>query len=302
MPHDHSGHHHHGAGGDRNVAWAFAVNLALSLAQIAGGIMAGSIALIADALHNLSDAGALLIALAARRIARRPADAAMTFGYGRAEVVAALVNYTALIVISLGLGAEAILRMVNPPPVHGWTVIVLAGVALVVNTGTALLTWRMSKDSMNIRAAFLHTLGDAATSAAVILAGAIILIFGWRIVDPLVTLAISGWILWVSGREIVPVIRILMLGAPPDIGAEEVLGRIAAVEGVREVHHLHLWQMDEKTVSVEAHLVVSGDGPAVSARVRADLEACFGIDHATFEVETAADCCRDAPAIGHAAQ
>lgn len=303
MPHDHAHHHHiDHAGGDRRIALAVAVNVVLSAAQIVGGLFAGSVALIADAVHNLSDAAALALAFLARRIGRRPADEKMTFGYRRAEIVAALINYTALILLSLWLAGEALTRLINPPPVEGWPVVILAGLALAVNTVTALLTFRMAKNSVNIRAAFLHNLGDAATSLVVMLAGTLILMFGWRLVDPLATLAISAWMLWVSFNEIGPVIRILMLGAPPEFAAAEVLERIEAVEGVESAHHLHLWQIDEHEASCEAHLVISGDPSEVSAAVRRMLESTYHIHHATFEVETAKDRCIGAQPIGHAAE
>lgn len=302
MPHDHThGHHHHHIdpeAGDARVAAAVVVNVILSLAQIVGGVFAGSVALIADAIHNLSDAATLVIAFAARRIARRPADAEMTFGYGRAEVVAALVNYTSLILISIWLAGEAVLRFLNPPQVEGWTVVILAGLALVVNGVTAALTFTMSKSSMNIRAAFLHNLADAATSVAVVIAGALILLYDWRLVDPIVTLGISAWILWHALSEIGPVIRILMLGAPPEIGAEDVLSRIAGVDGVEGVHHLHLWQIDEHETSVEAHLVVAA-GSGAPSRVRRMLARDFGIRHATLQIEVPGEVCTHTAAIGH---
>ena len=152
------GHHHHvdPDSGDGKIALAVAINLGLTVAQVIGGIVAGSLSLIADALHNFSDAIALIIAFAARKIARRPANADMTFGYGRIEAVAALINYTTLIVIGLYLVYEAAMRFANPEPVAGWIVVIVAGIALLVDLGTAALTFRASKSSVNIRAAFLH--------------------------------------------------------------------------------------------------------------------------------------------------
>ena len=291
--HDHDGHNHHGHShgidgkGDWQVAGAVAVNLILTVAQLIGGLISGSVALIADAVHNLSDALSLVIAFAARRIARRPATPQMSFGYGRAEVVAALVNYTTLIVISVWLGYEAVSRMIDPPAVQGWIVVVLAGVALVVNSLTALLTFRLAKDSVNIRAAFLHNLSDAGTSLAVIVGGILIVLFDWRLVDPLITLGISFWVLWHCFTEIGPVIRILMLGAPDGLSADGLEAAITEETGVASVHHLHLWQIDEKRSSLEAHLVLKdGADPAqVLTRLKARLKERFGVTHATFEVE-----------------
>ena len=144
----------------------------------------------------------------------------MTFGYGRVEVVAALINYTTLIVIGLYLLYEAAMRFADPQPVEGWLIVIIAGIALIVDVVTAALTYAMSKSSVNIRAAFLHNVADALGSVAVIVAGTLILLYDWRLIDPLVTVLIAGYILWQSFREIGPVIRILMLGSPPEIETE----------------------------------------------------------------------------------
>lgn len=301
--HAHHGRHGHGAGGhghhhaapesDRAVAAAVAVNLVLTAAQIAGGVISGSVALIADAVHNFSDAITLIIAFAARRIARRPADAGMSFGYARIEVVAALANYTTLVLISLWLAYEAVMRLLDPQPVEGWIVVALAGLALVIDLVTAALTWRLAKESVNIRAAFLHNLADAGSSLAVIIGGALILLYDWRLADPLITIGISGWILWHALSDLGPVIRILMLGVPPGADMGELARAIEAEPGVEEVHHLHLWQMDENRNSVEAHLVLAegSDFTEVVARVKRLLRDRFGLAHATLEVETRASGC-----------
>ncbi|MBY6090782.1 cation diffusion facilitator family transporter [Pseudooceanicola sp. 502str34] len=312
MPHDHGhahghahGHHHHHAlpegGGDARLWAAIGVNFALTLVQIVAGILSGSLALIADAIHNLSDALSLVIAFAARRIARRPADAAMTFGYGRAEVVAALVNYVTLIVVALYLAAEGVQRLFNPVEVEGWTVVIVAGVALVIDTVTALLVFSMSKDSVNIRAAFLHNVADALGSVAVIVAGVAILVYDWRLVDPIVTLGISAYILWHAGVEIGPVIRILMLGAPDEPGAQTVLDAMRAEEGVADVHHLHLWRMQERETSLEAHVVLTAgaDGAVVRQRLKTLLHETFELHHSVLELEDAGSACQNAKAIGH---
>lgn len=305
MPHDHGhgdgGHTHiDPEAGDRKVALAVAVNLGLTVAQIVGGIVSGSVALIADAVHNLSDAVSLIIAFFARRIARRPADDRMSFGYGRAEVVAALVNYTTLVVIAIWLGSEAVMRLLDPPAIRGWIVVWLAGLALTVDLVTAALTWRMARHSMNIRAAFLHNLADAGTSVAVIIGGALILLYDWRLADPLITLGISAWILWHALSEIGPVIGILMNAAPPGTEADAVRAAIRDVDGVADVHHLHLWQIDENRNSVEAHLVVAEgvEFTAVVGRVKRRLEADFDIGHSTFEAETRESGCAGREAGG----
>lgn len=250
------GHHHHvdPEAGDRRVFAAIAVNMGLTVAQIAGGIVSGSLALIADALHNFSDAISLIIAFGARKIGRRPQDSEMTFGYGRVEVVAALVNYTTLIVIVLYLLFEAAMRFADPQPVDGWLIVIIAGIALIVDAVTAALTYAMSKSSVNIRAAFLHNVADALGSVAVIFSGTLILLYDWRLIDPIVTVLIAGYILWQSFREIGPVIRILMLGSPPEIETEAVLDKVRGIDGVTGIHHAHFWQMDEHRAALDAHI------------------------------------------------
>ncbi len=309
MPHDHShGHHHHHVSpeaGDRAVALAIAVNVALTLAEIAGGILSGSVALIADAVHNLSDAASLAIAWGARRIARRPTDATMTFGYKRAELVAALINYTTLILIGLYLVWEAVDRFLDPRPIEGGLVIAVAALALVVDAVTAALTFRLAKQSLNIRAAFLHNLADALGSVAVIVVGLGVVVFDWRLADPIVTLGIAAYILAMALREIRAVVRILMLGSPPDIAPNSVLGAMTEVPGVENVHHLHLWQISEDSVSLEAHVVTDADDLEKQSRIKAALRAMladrFGIDHVTLDTETARESCVDAgQAIGRA--
>lgn len=300
MPHDHV--HIDPEAGDRRVFAAIAVNLGLTVAQIIGGIVSGSLALIADALHNFSDAISLIIAFAARKIARRPRDADMTFGYGRVEVVAALINYTTLIVIGLYLLYEAAMRFVDPQPVEGWLIVIIAGIALIVDAATALLTYRMSKSSVNIRAAFLHNVADALGSIAVILAGTLILLYDWRLIDPIVTVMIAGYILWQSFREIGPVIRILMLGSPPDIETSGVLDAVRGVPGVTGIHHAHFWQMDEHHAALDAHVVIEegrwNDADAIKERIKSVLSDRFDIEHTTLELECARHACGDPSEFG----
>lgn len=312
MPHDHHhghdqghshAHHHHADldSGDKRVVAAVAVNILLTLAQIVAGVVSGSLAMIADAIHNLSDALSLVIAFFARRIGKRPADAHMTFGYGRAEVVAALINYTTLIVVAFYLAAEGVQRLFNPQEVEGWIVVVVAGVALVIDTITALLVMRLSKDSANMRAAFLHNVADALGSVAVIVGGTMILLYDWRLVDPIVTLMIAGYILWHSWQGIMPVIRILMLGAPEDTDLDEVLSALRGVDGLASVHHVHLWRMQEHETALEAHVVLEpgGEPEQVKHAAKTVLRDRFGIRHTVLELETAGAVCPDARVVGH---
>lgn len=297
MAHSHHHHHHHidPKTGDGRMALAVGVNILLTVAQIVGGILSGSLALIADALHNLSDALSLFIAFFARKIARRPADDIMTFGYGRAEVVAALINYTSLILVGLWLAFEAIMRFLDPQPVDGWLVVGLASLALVIDLVTAWLTFRMAKDSVNIRAAFLHNVADALGSVAVIVAGIAILVFGWLWIDPAITLLIAAYILWMALGEMGSVIRILMLGTPEHLTPQDVTATIMAVEGVDDLHHLKLWSAQEHETALTAHIVIAhsawGNVTWIRQNIRTTLHDVHGIEMVTLELETAPEVC-----------
>ncbi|MGR3372679.1 cation diffusion facilitator family transporter [Pseudooceanicola sp.] len=303
MPHDHHGHAHlDPASGDRRVAVAIWANALLTVAQVVGGLLSGSLALIADALHNLSDMASLVIAFAARKIARRPADRRMTFGYGRIEIVAALINYTTLIVVGLYLVYEGGMRLIDPPEVGGWTVVIVGGIALAVDALTAALTWSMQKGSANIRALFLHNLSDALASVAVVVGGALILLYDWRLVDPLVTIGIALYILWMAASEIGGPIRTLMLGSPPDVDADALIATVLGVEGVAELHHVHLWQMQEHEAGLDTHVVLDAAGwtrlEEVKAEIKRVIAERFGIEHSTLEFERAGAQC-DADLFGH---
>jgi cobalt-zinc-cadmium efflux system protein len=297
MAHSHHHHHHHidPKTGDGRMALAVGVNILLTVAQIVGGILSGSLALIADALHNLSDALSLFIAFFARKIARRPADDIMTFGYGRAEVVAALINYTSLILVGLWLAFEAIMRFLDPQPVDGGLVVGLASLALVIDLVTAWLTFRMAKDSVNIRAAFLHNVADALGSVAVIVAGIAILVFGWLWIDPAITLLIAAYILWMALGEMGSVIRILMLGTPEHLTPQDVTATIMAVEGVDDLHHLKLWSAQEHETALTAHIVIAhsawGNVAWIRQNIRTTLHDVHGIEMVTLELETAPEVC-----------
>ena len=303
MPHDHGHAHIDPQSGDRRVSIAIWANGLLTVAQIVGGILSGSLALIADALHNFSDMASLVIAFFARKIARRPADKRMTFGYGRLEIVAALINYTTLILIGFYLIYEGGMRMIDPPEVQGWTVVILGGVALVVDTLTALLTYSMQKGSVNIRALFLHNLSDALASVAVIIGGSLILLYNMRWVDPAITIGIALYILYLAFTEIGGPIRTLMLGSPPDIDNETVVQAMRGVDGVADVHHVHLWQMQEHEAALDCHVVLTADGwgqiEKIKAAIKDRLKDDFSIGHSSLEFEHEDRAHENADLYGH---
>lgn len=302
MPHDDGHTHIDAASGDRRVAIAIWANGILTVAQIVGGIFAGSLALIADAIHNFSDMAALVIAFGARKISRRPADGRMTFGYQRIEIVAALINYTTLIIIGLYLIYEGAARMIDPPEVLGWWVVILGGVALVVDTLTAMLTYSMQKGSVNIRALFLHNLSDALSSVAVIVGGTLILLYDIRWIDPAITIGIALYILYLAFSEIGGTIRLLMLASPPDIEIEEMIRVVLNVQGVENMHRVHFWQIDEQRISLDAHIVVARDNwdrlEAIKSDIKELLASGFGISHSILEFEHPDHAHRDAAVFG----
>jgi len=298
MPMGHHHHHHghakgHTCGADLSGAsekrlwWAVAANVALTLGQVAGGIISGSLSLIADALHNFSDAASLFIALIAIRIGRKPADQLKTFGYKRAETVAALINLTTLLLLGLYLMYEAVMRFITPEPIMGWIVVIVAGGALCVDLFTAAMTYKHSKNSLNMRAAFLHNLTDAMASVGVIVAGTLILLYGWVWTDALMTLLIAGYVLWHGLQTMPKVIHILMEGSPEGIVISDIITAMEAISGVSNVHHVHIWQLDEHRNALEAHVVLSDQAAMddVKIKLKEMLKKEFGIKHSTLEFE-----------------
>ena len=284
-----SGHHHHTAESDRGRLGAVFINILLTLAQVIGGIISGSLSLIADALHNLSDAASLGIALFARTISRKPADKTKSFGYQRAEVIAALINLTLLITVSLYLIYEAVWRILEPQVVTGLIIVVVAGVAFVVDMVTALITFRMSKNSLNMKAAFLHNLADALTSIGVIIAGALILLYQWYWVDTLLTFLIAGFVLWQGIIMLPKTIHLLMEGTPENLSSDEIKASMEEAKDVEDVHHIHIWNLDEHRIALEAHVVVATNElqevEVIKRKLKEILKDQFKITHSTLEFE-----------------
>lgn len=282
-------HHHHAPKSDRGLILAVGINFFLTFAQVIGGVISGSLSLIADALHNLSDAASLGIALFARKISRKPADEFKSFGYQRAEVIAALINLTLLIVVSLYLIYEAVWRIIEPQAITGWIIVVVAGIALIVDMITAMITFRMSKNNMNMKAAFLHNLSDAFASIAVVIAGTLIILYQWYWVDTLLTFLIAGFVLWQGVVMLPKTIHLLMEGTPENLELENIRSTIEGLEGVEEMHHVHVWSLDETRVALEAHIVVTTDElkevELIKGNVKLALKEGFDISHSTLEFE-----------------
>ncbi|KAF0095109.1 MAG: cation efflux system protein CDF family [Puniceicoccaceae bacterium 5H] len=281
---------------DVGLLWAVIINFALSIAEFAGGIFAGSMSLMADALHNTNDAAALLIAYIARKISRRGADRHYTFGYRRAELIGAMIQLTALIMVGLYLLYEAVARFISPEPILGGWMMGVSVLAIVIDLGTVFLLWSMSKGSLNVRAAFLHNLTDAGASFAVLAGGAAIYWLDWTWIDPVLTLVIAGYILWMSVGMLKQTTRILMEGTPADLSLEDLAQAVAGIQGVQELHHLHVWELDEHHRALEGHLVLMPEAEgreSIRNRVKQLLHDEFHIGHCTLEIETPACTCGD---------
>jgi cobalt-zinc-cadmium efflux system protein len=288
--HDHSSENM----SDARLVWAVIVNVGLTVVQILGGIVSGSLSLIADALHNFSDAAALGIALFARRIGRRPADKLMTFGYARAELIAALINLTTLIIVGFYLIIEALNRFIHPQPIEGWTVVIVASVALVVDVITALMVYSGSKSSLNIKAAFLHNVSDALASVGVIVAGTLIILYNLYVADLIMTLMIAAYVIF-QGFSIMPrTVRLLMGAVPDDVEIDRIVAAIRKVDGVKDIHHVHIWSINEHSRALEAHIVLQEISlevfETVKAAARRMLSQDHEIIHATFEACLEEDC------------
>ena len=286
MGHGHS-HGNPSEVGETRLWWAVGANMLLTVAQVIGGLVSGSLSLVADALHNFSDAASLLIALVAIRIGRKPPDQFKTFGYKRAETVAALINLTTLIIIGIYLCYEAVTRFITPEPIAGWIIIIVAGIALIIDIFTALLTYSQSKSSMNIRAAFLHNVTDALASVGVIIAGSLILLYGWVWVDAVITLLIAGYILYQGFNEMPKVIHLLMEGTPEGIEMATIIKSMESINGVKNVHHMHVWQLDEQRNALECHVVLNEneDMDDLKHRLKKMLHDEYHIEHSTLEFE-----------------
>ena len=286
---DHQHRHHHGpADCGRAFAIGVTLNVALVVAQATYGVLANSVALLADAAHNLSDVLGLLLAWGATILAKRLPSKRFTYGLRSSSILAALANGAFLLLATGGIAWEAIQRFAHPEPVTGTTVIVVATLGIVVNTATALLFMSGRKGDLNIRGAFLHMAADAVVSFGVVLAGIGIVYTGWLWLDPVTSLAISVVIVAGTWGLLRDSVRLALHAVPQGIETERVRAYLAAVPGVAEVHDLHIWGMSTTDNALTAHLVMPTGypGDAVVAGITEQLHHQFNIGHATIQVET----------------
>jgi cobalt-zinc-cadmium efflux system protein len=278
----------------RRMAIALAINAGMLVAAALGGVLTGSLALLADAGHVLSDLGAIVLALLAAALAARSGGPRRTFGYQRTEVIAALANGVALVVIAVLVVVAALNRLADPPGVEGAGVLALGVVGLL---GNAAATWTLARgrrDDINLEAVLRHSVADALGSLAVVVSGAVILATGWRPIDPLASIAIAALILGSSIRLVREPLDVLMEAAPPGVDVNAIARAVASVPGVTQVHELHLWSLTPGFEALAAHVVVARGEDRDRARREVEfvLRDRYGIEHTTLQMEEEAD--RDA--------
>jgi len=294
--HDHAGHSHAPDSFGCAFAIGAALNTAFVIAELIFGYAANSLALISDAIHNLSDVIALLLAWGAVWLSQRKPTQRHTYGYRRASILAALFNAGLLLVAVGGIVVEAVNRLAEPAPVAGLTVVVVAALGVVINGGTALLFMRGRHGDLNIRGAYLHMAADAGVSLGVVVAALIIMLTGWLWLDPAISLVIAAVVFWSGWGLARDSVNLALDGVPRGIELAKVRDYLAGLEGVSEVHDLHIWAMSTNETALTAHLVrPGGSGDAFLHGVCEELSQRFNIHHATLQVEVSGDACKLAP-------
>jgi len=289
--HGHSHGHGHAHGPVDTGDWRYLVGLLVNLAFVAcefgAGIYSGSTALLADAGHNLSDVMGLAMAGGAAVLARRAAGKQLTYGFGKATILAALANALLLIFACGAIAFEAVQRLGDPAPVQTGIVMIVAGIGFVINLGTALMFMRDQHSDLNARGAYLHMMADAGVSIGVVVSGAIMMFSGWAILDPLVSLVIVAVILWSTWGLLKDSAALAMDAAPASVDVAAVREALVALPGVRAIHDLHIWNLSTTSTALTAHLVHDrGDPRALLAEAQALARTRFRIGHTTLQLET----------------
>ncbi len=288
--HDHA-HHRAGADNQRRVFRAMLLTGGFMLAEVAGGIVAGSLALIADAGHMLTDAASLALAWAAFRVGHWPRDARRSYGYHRFQVLAAFVNGLTLVAIVGWIAFEAVRRLFQPVEVLGGLMLVIAVLGLLVNLAAFEILRRGDRDNLNVRGAALHVLGDLLGSVATIVAALVILWTGWTPIDPLLSLLVAGLILRSAWGLLRKSAHILLEGAPDWLDVAELRRAVvAALPAIRDIHHVHVWMLttERPLITLHAEVAPGADHQQALAAIRGVLRDRFGIAHATIQIETTA--------------
>lgn len=289
--HDHAdeGHKHDvSALSGRKIFWVTLLNATITVAEIVGGILSGSLALLSDAVHNLSDTIAIALSYFANKIAQKPKDARKTFGYKRAEILSAFVNSAVLMGISIVLIYEAIRRLQAPESINGTLMITVALIGLTANLFSVFLLEKDSHQNLNIKSSYLHLLSDTVSSVGVLVGGIAIKLWGFIWIDPIITVLISLYILKETWHVIKTTAEILMQSAAP-LDYDAIKKEVESMENVKNIHHVHSWMIDEKTIYFEAHIdmedMMLSKVEASYDKIEQLLKEKYGVSHVTLQAE-----------------
>ena len=293
MAHHHHSHSHNHAHSDlkgRNLIISIFLNIVITISQVVGGIISGSLSLLSDALHNFSDVLSLVISYIATKLSKKEASTNKTFGYKRAEIIAAFVNAATLIVVAVILIKEAIERFFSPQEIESNLVIWLSLLGIAANGFSVLLLKKDSDSNMNMKSAYLHLLTDMMASVAVLVGGILMKYFQWYWVDPLLTLAIALYLIYMGWALLRDSTRVLMLFTPGSIEVQKIVDEIMGIEAVKNVHHVHIWQLNEDEVHLEAHIDFNDDiklseFDAILEEIEEELFHHHGINHVNIQPE-----------------
>ncbi|MDX2494725.1 MAG: cation diffusion facilitator family transporter [Desulfuromusa sp.] len=284
-------HHHHDANisGTRLVV-TMLLNFAITIIEIIGGLLSGSLSLISDALHNFSDGIAIIISYVALRLSQKPTSNQYTFGLKRAQILAAIINSGVLLAVCIYLLREAVGKLIHPAPVDGGLMLIVASFGLVANLIGTWLLHRGAKNNLNIRSAYLHLLSDAVSSVAVIIGAVAIKLYNLTWIDPILSIIIAIYVGWESWKIIHTAIDVLMLKVPGTISLDELERSLEMLPGVHDAHHIHLWQVDDSDIHFEAHISVADDllssTEPIATQIEHLLHEDYGINHVTLQFET----------------
>jgi len=283
-------HHKHNQLQGKKLFLSIILNFAITIAQVIGGLFANSLSLLSDALHNFSDVLSLLISWFAHKLSHKPADNKRTFGYKRAEIMAAFINAASLLAVSFFLIIEAFERFNNPATIQAEWIIILGFLSILINGICVLMLFKEAKTSLNIRSAYLHLFTDMLTSVAVVVGG--VLMFYWPVywIDPLLTILIAVYLIISSWKILNDAIRILMLFTPTELNIDLIKQEVLSFKEIENIHHIHLWALNDNQTHLEAHLTFSknlklSDSTAICSEIEDHLKKLFSIQHLTFQTE-----------------
>ena len=290
MDHSHAAHTHSQDLKGKKLLLSILLNIIITISQVIGGLLSGSLSLLSDALHNFSDVLSLIVSYIADRYSKKEASLDKTFGYKRAEIIAAFVNAASLLIVAAYLIYEAILRFLDPQEIESDLVIWLALLGIVANGFSVLLLRKDSKENMNMRSAYLHLFTDMSASVAVLIGGLLMMYFGWFWVDSVLTVLIAVYLLFMGYSLLKSSFSVLMLFTPEAINLEKINDAITSFSEIRNVHHMHVWQLNENETHLEAHVefiqdITLSEFDVISDRVEEMLYNKFGINHVNLQPE-----------------